>query len=99
MEELRRLNPSRSTNKEERMKYRKKPVVIHALKYIPDRWEVSAPPEFFEAVSVNGAGHVSIRTLRGDMTVNPGDYVIRGVKGEFYPCEPDIFEMTYEEIL
>ncbi|MGY5764961.1 hypothetical protein ACXET9_07170 [Brachybacterium sp. DNPG3] len=37
-----------------------------------------------------------IRTLEGDMRVSPGDYVIRGVKGEFYPCKPDVFEATYE---
>lgn len=41
---------------------------------------------------------ISIRTLEGTMTVSFGDYVIRGVQGEFYPCKPDIFEQTYEEI-
>jgi len=40
-----------------------------------------------------------IRTLEGDMTVSPGDYVIRGIKGEFYPCKPDIFEETYEAVM
>lgn len=37
-----------------------------------------------------------IRTLEGTMAANPGDWIIRGVKGEFYPCKPDIFEATYE---
>lgn len=41
-------------------------------------------------------GHMVIRTLEGDMKVSPGDYVIKGVQGEFYPCKPDIFEATYE---
>lgn len=41
---------------------------------------------------------VFIHTLEGDMIVSPGDYVIKGVKGEFYPCKPDIFEQTYEPI-
>lgn len=37
-----------------------------------------------------------IHTLEGDMTARPGDYIITGVKGEQYPCKPDVFEMTYE---
>ena len=37
-----------------------------------------------------------IRTLEGDMTARPGDYIITGIKGERYPCKPDIFEATYE---
>lgn len=41
---------------------------------------------------------MSINTLEGVMTANLGDYIIKGVKGEFYPCKPDIFEMTYEPI-
>lgn len=41
-------------------------------------------------------GDLMIRTLEGDMRVSPGDYVIRGVQGEFYPCKPDIFAATYE---
>jgi hypothetical protein len=40
---------------------------------------------------------LSIRTLEGDHTASMGDWVIKGIKGEFYPCKPDIFEMTYEE--
>lgn len=43
-------------------------------------------------------GLMAIRTLEGDMKVSPGDYVIRGVQGEFYPCKPDIFEATYEPV-
>lgn len=43
-------------------------------------------------------GLLKIRTLEGDMTVSLGDYVIRGVQGEFYPCKPNIFEQTYEEV-
>lgn len=44
-------------------------------------------------------GDLMIRTLEGDMRVSPGDYVIRGVQGEFYPIKPDIFEQTYEETI
>lgn len=44
------------------------------------------------------AGALVIPTLEGPMTVRLGDYVIRGVQGEFYPCKPDIFEATYEKV-
>ncbi|MFI2213046.1 hypothetical protein [Streptomyces sp. NPDC020141] len=44
-------------------------------------------------------GLIVIRTLEGDMKVSPGDYVIRGVQGEFYPCKPGIFTATYDEVL
>lgn len=42
--------------------------------------------------------HILISTLEGDMKALPGDYIIRGVSGEFYPCKPDIFEKTYEPV-
>lgn len=45
-----------------------------------------------------GDGLIVIRTLEGDMKVSLGDYVIRGVQGEFYPCKPDIFAATYERV-
>lgn len=44
-------------------------------------------------------GKLFIPTLEGTMCANPGDWIIRGVKGEFYPCKPDIFEATYEPVL
>jgi hypothetical protein len=52
-----------------------------------------------EAERVHGARPergIIIRTLEGGMTASPGDWIIRGVQGEFYPCKPDIFEATYE---
>jgi hypothetical protein len=39
---------------------------------------------------------IAIQTLEGEMAAQPGDYIIKGVQGEFYPCKPDIFEATYE---
>lgn len=42
--------------------------------------------------------HILIPTLEGDMKALPGDYIIKGIQGEFYPCKPDIFEATYEEM-
>lgn len=47
---------------------------------------------------VMSSGHVYIETLEGNMRVNIGDYVIKGVRGEFYPCEKSIFEETYEVV-
>lgn len=80
------------------MKYRKKPVEIYALKFVPEKWDGSAPPEFHEAVEIDFQGIATIKTLEGTHLVTSGDFVIRGVKGEFYPCKPDIFEMTYEKV-
>lgn len=45
-----------------------------------------------------GANYLEIETLEGTMTARPGDYIIKGVQGEFYPCKPDIFEQTYEAV-
>ena len=78
-------------------KYRKKPVVIEAFKYLHDevptwwreRQDISIAVETAEAL---------IPTLEGLMRANPGDMIIRGVKGELYPCKPDIFEATYEKV-
>ena len=82
-------------------KYRKKPVVIEALELRGDLYpeEVRA---FCPCALVYGSyTHVSgvgIPTLEGTMTAQRGDYIIKGVAGEFYPCKPDIFEKTYEEV-
>ncbi len=48
-------------------------------------------------IGVSGS-EITIPTLEGNMQAAPGDWIIRGVKGEFYPCKPDIFEMTYEPV-
>lgn len=84
--------------------YRKKPVVIEAFKL-----GESAPDWFHDAVSRNDiitnlftdatkqtCGTITIRTREGDMTGVAGEWIIRGVQGEIYPCKPDIFAATYE---
>jgi len=84
------------------MKYRKKPVVIDAYQ-LPNAGE-DLPKSFHEWCESVGfydfeSGRdetLIIPTLEGDHTAMPGDWIIKGVKGEFYPCKPDIFEMTYE---
>jgi hypothetical protein len=79
------------------MKFRKKPVVIEAI-----QWHGQNEKEirnFFKQVdfsSFSFNGGLNIRTLEGVHKADVGDWIIRGVKGEFYPCKPDIFEMTYE---
>lgn len=77
------------------MKYRKKPVVIEAIQYTEDNIE-----ELFAFVNTAfvGAKGFIIPTLEGDMIASRGDYIIKGVNGEFYPCKPDIFEKTYEAV-
>lgn len=82
------------------MKARKKPVVIEVRLFNGDpydiaEWcggEVVAGDIFLDSV------RIIIPTLEGDMAANFGDYIIKGVNGEFYPCKPDIFEKTYEII-
>jgi hypothetical protein len=78
-------------------KYKKKPIVIEAEKFIPGRtpW-----PEGVIQVQPDPGGPKDWRidTLEGPFRVTPGDYIITGVKGEKYPCKPDIFEATYDKV-
>jgi hypothetical protein len=81
-------------------KYRKKPVVIEAIQFRRDNAaDIQEFTGFIVSVGLDETGHVSemiIPTLEGDMRASIGDYIIKGVNGEFYPCKPDIFEKTYE---
>ncbi len=90
-------------------KYRKKPVIVEAVKWTglnleeiknfvdesllyniyDGAWEVGEAPVIVD---------MQIRTLEGNMSVSVGDYIIKGVQGEFYPCKPDIFKETYETV-
>lgn len=90
-------------------KYRKKPVIVEAVKWTglnleeiknfvdesllynicDGAWEVGEAPVVVD---------MQIRTLEGNMSVSVGDYIIKGVQGEFYPCKPDIFKETYETV-
>lgn len=78
------------------MKYRKKPVVIEAVQYTGDN--IKDVEDFInndDILDYDSTG-VYIHTLEGTMLANKGDYIIKGVDGEFYPCKPEIFEKTYE---
>lgn len=80
------------------MKYRKKPVVIDAIKFTG--YNLDEILEFMGVDDVVGktTGSLVINTMEGNMTAKIGDYIIKGVKGEFYPCDSEIFELTYELI-
>jgi len=74
-------------------KFRKKPVVIEAEQFLP---ETKLLPFAREGVCALGENGWYIQTLKGPLHVSDGDWIIKGVKGEFYPCKPDIFAATYE---
>jgi len=81
-------------------RYRKKPVEINARQLTretgPEIWEwADSKPLYGPTGEVEG---LRIYTLEGDMRADFGDWIIRGVKGEFYPCKPDIFAATYEPV-
>jgi len=77
-------------------KYRKKPVVIEAVQWVRGNEEKVKAFMNMELVTEYQGELLVIETLEGTMRANQGDYIIKGVKGEFYPCKPDIFEQTYE---
>ena len=83
-------------------KYRKKPVVIEAVRFIPDRpWPdgVRCKYRWYDSpFKRGGSGPWYIETLEGKMNVSAGDWIITGVNGEKYPCKPDIFDKTYERV-
>jgi hypothetical protein len=83
--------------------YRKKPVVIDAVQYdgnfrCLDIFSIRDVGDFKVKKEDDGSPYLLIPTLEGDMKASVGDYIIRGVKGEYYPCKPEIFEITYEKV-
>lgn len=91
------------------MKFRKKPVVIDAIQVPNDKFgerdyfawgELAATLDMWMPNTLwkISDGSVEIPTLEGIMFASPGDWIIRGVHGECYPCKPDIFEKTYERV-
>ena len=85
------------------MKYRKKPVVIEAVQFVDTEESILKLSELgLDPVRIDYADLdnpiLKIETLEGLMVATEGDYIIKGVQGEFYPCKPDIFEETYEEL-
>jgi len=87
--------------------YRKKPVVIMAIQWLPGDlgaagacvgWLMAAGVDFHHPSGLGDSITLAIRTLEGEMVAQPGDWILRGVMGEFYPCRADIFAATYEVI-
>ena len=86
-------------------KYRKKPVVIEALQFTDNEsaqaiaeWLGKPPVHLRINPATAICEYLRIDTLEGHMTANIGDWIIKGVRGEFYPCKPDIFAATYEAV-
>lgn len=90
-------------------KYRKKPVEIEAIRwdglnlsdvksFVGDACKYDYYDDGYQVGVVPPSVDLFIHTLEGDMKCSKGDYIIKGVKGEFYPCKPDVFEQTYELI-
>ena len=91
------------------MRYRKKPVEIEAVQWTGLNLEEikafvgkSLIYDIIDTAWEVGKGRpyviMKIKTLEGDMIASEGDYIIKGISGEFYPCKPDIFKATYEEV-
>ncbi|WP_206523127.1 MULTISPECIES: hypothetical protein [unclassified Mesorhizobium] len=93
-------------------KFRKRPVVIEAIQWTgqnlfdviaftdgrPDIRSTHAGMKWDEYCELVARDGLKIYTLEGKMNASPGDWIIRGVQGEFYPCKPDIFEATYQPV-
>lgn len=85
------------------MKYRKKPVVIEAVQFVDTEESILELSELgLDPIRVDYADLdnpvLKIETLEGLMIAKTGDYIIKGVQGEFYPCKPEIFKETYEKV-
>lgn len=89
--------------------FRKKPVVVKAFQWPsddpPSWWVVATNKDSYELGNAREHGglggdqeHAVIKTLEGIMRADKGDWIIRGAVGEIYPCKPDIFELTYDQI-
>jgi hypothetical protein len=100
------MRPANFKTNNNMAKFRKKPVVIEAVQWNGKNFDEvmnfmnvvhghKVAYEDAEHAAIN-TGNLLIDTLEGRMIANTGDWIIKGVKGEFYPCKPDIFEATYD---
>ena len=98
--ELRRYKEEQEEKENPKVrKYRKKPVVVEAVRFTT---ETNLRKSFPDIEIWNGMPdsviEVYIKTLEGKVKISEWDYIIKGIKGEYYPCKPDIFEETYERV-
>lgn len=80
------------------MRFRKKPVVIEAVQFMGDNGEEIVTWCGENAEYFPRADYLSIKTPEGSHLATVGDFIIKGVNGEFCPCKPDVFSQTYEEV-
>lgn len=86
-------------------KYRKNPIIVEAIKLTRNFAEMARDFVGADNIAMYNLGEfaedscfIEITTLEGNMTANEGDYIIKGIRGEFYPCNPEIFKATYEPV-
>lgn len=77
-------------------KYRKRPIEIEAWQWVGDQKQMPVPPAPSRLLKQNWRGRWLLKTLEGWFVLTPGDWIICGIAGEFYPCKPNIFAATYE---
>lgn len=80
------------------LKFRKKPITIKAVQFAGDVGDPEIMVLDLACGREDGVDHLIIETLEGNMKVSPGDWIIRGVEGELYPCKPAIFAKLYEAV-
>lgn len=81
--------------------FRKRPLVVEVVEYLEDRSNIVEVLDFLIQGNVHHLikwSGILIRTPAGDMLIEPGDYIIRGMQNEFYPCKPDAFTASYERV-
>lgn len=83
--------------------YRKKPVIVQAMRWMGDYDELvkltgSLPGDTYHVNYTDHGSLLVIHTLDGNMIAAEGDYIVKGIAGEFYPCRSDIFQVMYEEV-
>jgi len=81
------------------MKFRKKPIVIEAIQWTGENPDAVIAFLRDQSLEWDRKEAFTIYTLEGNMRADKDDWIIKGVKGEFYPCKPDIFSATYEEVV
>lgn len=80
--------------------FRKRPIEIQAIQWTGENCDdVFAFLGYEHEPHEEPIAEVTIGTLEGDMAASPGDWIIKGIRGEFYPCKPEIFAATYEEVM
>ena len=78
-------------------KFRKRPLVVEAMRYVGDNLEQLREAFGYPFKAIND-GAILVPTKEGTLAAKPGEWIIRGIAGELYPCDPDIFGKTYEQV-